>query len=117
MKVELLLERENEFRFGTTRSPIGPYRFLQITVCGRTFSTWYKLDDVRSSWDESYMKVIDDQLGKQFQRMAEKIVKAAFAMVPEGVEIAEMSDKQLQSLLRSGPLTDPETKTAKSHEL
>ena len=101
MKVELRLEQTNEYQFGTARSAIGPRRFLLITVCGRPFSVWHELDDLRASWDENYMRNVDEMLGKEFERMAEKIIKAAFSLVPEGIDIVKLSDKQIQSVLRT----------------
>ena len=104
MKVELHLEHQNEYQLGTARSAIGPRRYLLVTICGRSFSVWAELDDFSASWDENYLRTLDEMLGKEFERMAEKIIKAAFALVPAGTDIVKLTDKQMQSVLRTGHL-------------
>ena len=99
MRIHLELDHEDGFRFLTTRSAVGPYRALQIKINGRPFATWYRLDDQRMSYDENYMKNVDQELARQFERMVEKLLAKAIADAPEGVDLLE-SDANGRSTLR-----------------
>ena len=87
MRVHLELERD-EWKYLTMQSSIGSYRTLQITINGRSFATWYRIDSYGDP-DENYMKKLDEELARQFERMVEKVLADSLAKAPEGVDLLE----------------------------
>ena len=101
MRVHLELEHKEDFHFATFRSGFSePYRSLVIRLNGRPFSTWYRLRD--GDWridDEGYMRNVDETLARQFEAMIEKVFNAAIAAIPDGVDIAQMSEAEIKDVL------------------